>query len=156
MLCFKARTREAQLVLASKMLKPCFTNRQYAHMVINNSITLSILLTCIIGITIIDTLLVLLFDKLGLNTNWLFIPSLISYLALGYFVSIHGNVHTAITYAIVIGLYEGTIGFWLSERLSKKKLTKREKKELSLPFRIVSMVIYTVIVSTIGYALTYI
>ncbi len=118
---------------------------------------LLLLFSGIAAVTFIDTVGAIASRKFTFNYNRLAVFSFLVYTLIGFFGSKILEPKSAISAAIVVGLYDATIGLWLSFKLTANtEITDEEKKEFTGIFSIVIMLITSVIFATIGYALTYI
>lgn len=109
------------------------------------------------AITFIYTIGSVVSRNFNFNYSWLAIFSFSVYIIIGYWGSKLLGPHTAISIALAIGIYDATVGFWISIKLKAKMgISSEERKELLGIYSIVIMMITSVILSIIGYALTYI
>lgn len=125
-------------------------------MIINQNLLL-LLFYGISAITLINTLGAIASRKFTFKYSRVAFFSFIVYLLIGFFGSKMFEVNIAICVAVLVGLYEATVGLWLSFKLNANiDITKEEKKMLIGVYSIILMLITSIIFATIGYALTYI
>ena len=115
-----------------------------------------VLLIGMASVTVIDTLGAVASRKLRFEYGYLTVLSLSVYTYIGYIVSLDFGLEPAIGTNCLIGLYDATVGLWLSARMgafSKNPALHREAKGI---FSIVTMLMVALIFSTIGYGLTFV
>lgn len=109
------------------------------------------------AVTLIDTLGAIASRKFNFKYEFLALFSFSVYLLIGFFGSKILDPKSAISVAIFVGLYDATVGLWLSFKLKAKMgISNEEKKELVGIYSIIIMIITSCILAVIGYALTYI
>ena len=114
-----------------------------------------ILITGLAAVTLIDTAGAVLSRALQFRYSYLSVLSFLVYIGIGFWGTKFSSPNSAITTAIVVGVYDATVGFWMSIRLKANVgITQEEVKKVSGIYSIVVMVILAVFFSTIGYALS--
>lgn len=114
-----------------------------------------ILTTGLAAVTLIDTAGAVLSRVLQFRYTYLSALSFLVYIGIGFWGTKFLNPNSAITTAIVVGVYDATVGFRMSIRLKANiGITQEEVKKVSGIYSIVVMVILAVFFSTIGYALS--
>lgn len=109
-----------------------------------------------IVITLIDTFGAILSRRLQFKYRYLSILSFIVYITLGLLVSRQFNLIAAISIGGLLGLYDGTIGFWLSIKLRANNDLSTEQAFALLGVKTaISMTAIAVLLSFIGYGLTF-
>lgn len=110
----------------------------------------------LVAITGIATLGAVASRKFEFKYSAFIILSLVIYISMGYFISKDFEFKRAVLVNGLLGLYDGTIGFWLSLKL--KANTGISDKELEVikgkPSIAITMVVLAIVFAAIGYSLT--
>lgn len=110
-----------------------------------------------IGVTLIDTVGAILSRRLQFKYRYFSILSFIVYITVGLLVSKQFNLIAAISIGGLLGLYDGTIGFWLSIKLKANNDLNMEQADKLLGVKTtISMTATGIVLSLIGYGLTFI
>ncbi|RAJ77587.1 hypothetical protein CLV59_107354 [Chitinophaga dinghuensis] len=85
------------------------------------------LLAGLLSVTIIDTVGSILSRKLQFKYSYLSILSFVVYFFMGYLVIQRFNVEIVIAISALLGIYDGTVGLWLSIKLNANTGYDKEK-----------------------------
>jgi len=109
-----------------------------------------------IAITLIDTFGAVLSRRLQFKYRYLSILSFTVYITIGLLVSKQLNLIAAISIGGLLGLYDGTIGCWLSIKLgANNDLSTEQANKLLGAKTAISMTVVGMLLSLIGYGLTF-
>lgn len=105
-------------------------------------------------ITFIDTIGAAASAKFQFKYVYLSLLSLLVYIALGFIISKYFDFKKVIMINGLLGLYDGTIGFWLSIKLNANTGLAPEKiSEMRGPKTAIPMVIIAIIFGAIGFGI---
>jgi|SRR6218665_561941 len=118
------------------------------------SYAIACLVTGILAVTIIDTLGAIASRKMRFNYEALSILSIAVFLFVGYFLAGYYNLLTIVIVCGLIGFYDGTIGFRLSQKFkANTALSKEQLTSLRNPATALFMIIIACISGWLGHLL---
>ena len=109
----------------------------------------------LISITVIDTVGAVVSRTMKFNYAYLSILTFVVYTSIGYYVSTHYQLSIALLINAIMGLYDGSIGFWLSIILkSNSGLTIEQSYEMLGVKSALAMIIASIAFGLIGFGLS--
>lgn len=109
------------------------------------------------SITLVDTIGAIASRKMNFKYSYLSVVSFTIYILVAFFVAKDYSLPLALFINAILGLYDGTIGFWFSIILKANNgLTTEQINELLGVKSGFYMILISLIFSIIGYILTYI
>lgn len=103
------------------------------------------------AVTFIDTVGAIASRKFQFKYVYLAPLSLTIYLVLGYLVAKHYGLYFGLVSSAIVGIYDGTVGWNLSQRLEANHgLSPEEIDKITLPSRIISMMGIATTLGSIG------
>ncbi len=110
----------------------------------------------LILITVIDTIGAIASRKMNFNYAYLSVLSFAVYITIAYLASADYRTGIVLFLSSLLGLYDGTVGFWLSIVLkSNNGKTTEETSEKPGLMSAVTMIIIAIILGLIGNGLSY-
>lgn len=114
--------------------------------------TLLYLVAGVLFVTILSTAGAIASRKFNFKYAYLTIVSIILYLSVGYLTGKHDDIQTAILSCVLLGLYDGTISYWLCIKF-KATGTEKLPPSVNLP-TVVMMLFFGAITGMLGAALS--
>jgi hypothetical protein len=112
------------------------------------------LFTGFVAVNVLDIFGSIASQKVGFSYNYLAVASSAIYVALGYFITKEIGFQRAVLINGLLGLYDGTIGFWLSVKFKANNgLTDEQVDKMMGPQLAMVMVIVAIALAGIGYGI---
>ena len=106
------------------------------------------------GILIVDVFGSIASRRFDFNYTYLSVLSFLLYTYVGFSVSKSCGIESALIINFIIGLIDATLGNFISIKLkAKTHLTEKESSDIAGIYLIVTMLVFALITTTIGYAL---
>lgn len=109
----------------------------------------------LVAVTLIDTAGAVASRKLNFDYSYFCVLSFAVYIALAYFVSKQFGLKAALISNAIVGLYEGTVGFWLSIKLrANNGLSEEDANTFPGRGAAVVMMVLSLVLGLAGYGLS--
>lgn len=115
--------------------------------------TIMVSLCGLLAVTLIDTLGSIISRKLNFNYGWFAILSFVVYTGIPFVLSKTVSFEIALAVNVMVGIFEATIGCWISKKLKANVAVASEKNKENVWGRISLMIFTAFILGYLGYVL---